>query len=263
MAHATIRDATLHYERLGAGQPMLILHDGLLDSEAWAAVAGKLAETNEVIAYDRRGYGLSAAPKAAYSNLEDLRALADALELGAVTLLACSMGGALAIDFAIRYPELVARLVLVGAVINGYPYSDHMNRRNWENYRPLVERGDVETCIRAWSEDPYIITEVNANARDSFYRLLCAHYGNIVNDPRLIQDDAVGACARLGEIKAPTLVVVGDGDIPDVHAQAGVLERGIRGARRVIMRDCGHLPYFERPEAFMDTIRDFIAEPTA
>ncbi|HNY18219.1 MAG TPA: alpha/beta hydrolase [Treponemataceae bacterium] len=263
MPRETVNDTTLNYERRGKGSPILILHDGLLDSGAWAAVAEKLAETNEVIAYDRRGYGTSAAPKSEYSNLKDLRALVGALELGPVTLLACSMGGALAVDFALQYPKMVTKLILVGAVINGFPYSDHMNGRNRENWRPLAECGVVKACIRAWSEDPYLINGISGETRGEFYRLLCAHYGNITNDPRLIQDDAVGACARLGEIGVPTLVIAGEGDIPDVHAQAGILEHGIRGARRVIMRDCGHLPYFERPAVFAETIRDFLAAPVA
>ena len=233
-------------------------NDGMLDGGAWASVAPILAERNEVIIYDRRGYGKSPAPKDPYSNLEDLDALFLALGLDTVTLVACSMGGGLAIDFAIRFPKRVTRLILVGAVINGFPYSDHMNARNWENYRPLIERGDVEACIRAWSEDRYLTNEKNPDATKEFCRRLCANYGNLTNDPRLIKNDAVGAIDRLGEIRVPTLVIVGEGDIPDVHAQAGILQQDIQGAKRVIIPDCGHLPYFERPDAFIEAIEDFI-----
>ena len=53
-------------------------------------------------------------------------------------------------------------------------------------------------------------------------------------------------------------MIVGEGDIPDVHAQAGILQQDIQGAKRVIIPDCGHLPYFERPDAFIEAIEDFI-----
>jgi 3-oxoadipate enol-lactonase len=64
--------------------------------------------------------------------------------------------------------------------------------------------------------------------------------------------------SRLGEIRVPTLILVGDADIPDVHAHAGAIEAGIAGSKRVIISDAGHLMYLEKPEEFSRAAMLFI-----
>jgi 3-oxoadipate enol-lactonase len=66
------------------------------------------------------------------------------------------------------------------------------------------------------------------------------------------------AVARLGEIRVPTLILVGDQDIPDVHAHAGVIENGIPNSRRVVVEDAGHLMYLEKPDEFTRLVITFL-----
>ncbi|PYU57986.1 MAG: hypothetical protein DMG55_18290 [Acidobacteria bacterium] len=66
------------------------------------------------------------------------------------------------------------------------------------------------------------------------------------------------ALHRLKEIGVPTLILVGDADIPDVHAHAGAIEAGIAGSRRVVITDAGHLMYLEKPEEFSRVAITFI-----
>jgi pimeloyl-ACP methyl ester carboxylesterase len=66
------------------------------------------------------------------------------------------------------------------------------------------------------------------------------------------------ALPRLGEIRVPTLLLVGDADIPDVHAHAGAIEAGIPRARRIVIRGVGHLMYLEKPDEFARTVIGFI-----
>jgi 3-oxoadipate enol-lactonase len=68
------------------------------------------------------------------------------------------------------------------------------------------------------------------------------------------------ALPRLGEITAPTLIVVGEQDIPDVHAHSGALQAGVPGATRVVLTGSGHLPHLEAPEAFTGLVREFLTE---
>ena len=69
------------------------------------------------------------------------------------------------------------------------------------------------------------------------------------------------ALPRLAEIKAPTLILVGEKDIPDVHAHVGAIQAGIEGARRVVLSGDGHLPYLESPEVFNRIVLEFLAKP--
>lgn len=66
------------------------------------------------------------------------------------------------------------------------------------------------------------------------------------------------ALPRLGEIHIPTLLLVGDADIPDVHAHAGAIEAGVPRARRVVINDVGHLMYLEKPAEFSRTVIEFL-----
>jgi pimeloyl-ACP methyl ester carboxylesterase len=66
------------------------------------------------------------------------------------------------------------------------------------------------------------------------------------------------ALPRLGEIHIPTLLLVGDADIPDVHAHAGAIEAGVPGARRVVVSDVGHLMYLEKPAEFSRIVIEFL-----
>jgi len=68
------------------------------------------------------------------------------------------------------------------------------------------------------------------------------------------------ALRRLHEIRVPTLILVGDADIPDVHAHAGVIETGIPNSRRVVIRDAGHLMYLDLPEEFSRVVVHFLQE---
>jgi pimeloyl-ACP methyl ester carboxylesterase len=63
---------------------------------------------------------------------------------------------------------------------------------------------------------------------------------------------------RLSEIQVPTLIVVGESDIPDVHAHAGVIEAGIEGSRREVLTHAGHLAHFERPDKLNRLVLEFL-----
>jgi 3-oxoadipate enol-lactonase len=66
------------------------------------------------------------------------------------------------------------------------------------------------------------------------------------------------ALPRLQEIRVPTLLLVGDADIPDVHAHAGAIEAGVPRSRRIVLNNAGHLPYLELPDEFSKIVIGFI-----
>jgi pimeloyl-ACP methyl ester carboxylesterase len=239
----------LWYEVKGQGSPVVFLHDGLVSSAGWDGPFAELSKGFRAIRYDRRGFGRSEAPKGPYSDVDDLQAVFEALKIGRATLVGCSNGSRLAVDYTLAHPDQVEALVLVGPVISGLPYSEHFLRRGLVNYRPMFQEKSREKLIEAWVQDPYLTDSHDAQARTRLRELLTKSPGPLTaNFPESRPPDRP-AVGRLAEIHVPTLILVGASDIPDVHAHAGVLEAGIHGARRTIIPGAGHLIQLEQPAA--------------
>jgi len=250
----------LYYETTGDGPAVVFLHDGLLHSGTWDEQIGPWSRRYRVIRYDRRGYGQSPPPEAPYSELADLLALLDALEVDTATLVGASSGGRLATDFTIAHPERVRSLVLVGAVVGGMGYSTHFRGRNLRNSGSLYTGGTVEEAITRWVEDRYSTVAGHTAARARVREILEANPQHLTGTGgRFAEQPDFEALERLGEIHVPTLILVGAEDIPDAHAHAGVLETGIPGAKRVVVPDAGHLVHLEVPEVFNELALDFLA----
>ncbi len=241
----------LWVQTCGSGtKTLVLLHDGVLHSATWDDVWPTLCKSFRVIRYDRRGYGRSPEAKAAYSAVDDLQAVMRAEGVDHAVVVGASAGGGLAIDFTLAHPDEVDRLVVVGPSVSGLSYSKHfvdgvgaINARmahgdmvgaikqSW-----AFSRGDDADAIR-------LVKLVMASPQD------VNHHDPAVPPPP--------AAPRLGQIKAPTLVLVGEDDIADNQSQAGVVEYGVPGAKRVVIRNAGHMLYMEQPAAFTDLVIPF------
>jgi 3-oxoadipate enol-lactonase len=241
-----VEGGKLYYERAGEGENVVLIHDGMLHSAVWDEQFARFARHFAVIRYDRRGYGRSSKPLAPYSSLDDLIALFDALKLDRAAVCGMSAGGGLAIDFTLAHPERVTALVLVGAVVGGFPYTEHFITRGGR-MRPGASP-DADSVYRYFAEkDPWEIAPQNLEAHAKVLRLVTE---NPPQEDRQIKMPASPALPRLGEIKARTLVIAGESDIPDVHAHAGAIAAGIPKARRAVVVNSGHLVPLEQPVAF-------------
>ncbi len=244
----------IYYEVAGEGRPIVFLHDGLIHRVGFVHQWEAFSQDFTVIRYDRPGYGDSRPPKAAYSHVGTLKGLLDLMGLESVILIGGSAGGRLAIDFALTHPDHVNALVLVGAVVSGLEFSDHMWYRGWRN-----EWGETwADHLEFWANDPWLIAKENQAARAFFRQALTASPQNLENFPVPVLDD-FKSVRRLSEIQAPTLLVIGESDIADNHAQSGVMHFCIPGAEKQIVTHSGHLVYFEQPEKFNQLVLDFLA----
>lgn len=253
-----LEGARLYYEVFGEGPAVVLIHDGLLHSAVWENQIEVFSEDHRVIQYDRRGYGRSEAKEKAFSNVDDLHRLLEHLKVKRATLVGSSAGGGLAIDYTLAHPDRVDRLVLVGAVVGGFGYSEHFIQRGRG-----IFAADIDTTIERCVNDRYHIAPGNREARKRALDLLKANPQNLTNPWRLYryqkQPDPP-ALKRLHEIEVPVLLVTASEDIPDVHAHAGAIQAGIAGAKRIVIPDAGHLVYLERPEAFNEIVLGFLSE---
>jgi 3-oxoadipate enol-lactonase len=248
----------IFYEIAGSGDPMVLIHDGLLHREVYDGQFPVFAEEFRVVRYDRRGYGRSPKPTGEYSNEDDLLAVMDHCGLEKAVLVGMSMGGGLAIDFALAHPDRVSALVSVGGVVSGFGYTEHFLTRGGQ--LTAGDYADPTRLTRYFAlEDPYEIAPENTAAKERVWALLQANPQNADEEKnRLRKRPARPALGALGEIAVPTLLVVGEHDMPDVHAHAGAIQAGIPGARRVVVPNAGHLVPLEQPDAFNRTVLDFL-----
>jgi 3-oxoadipate enol-lactonase len=245
----------IYYEECGTGADAVVLiHDGIADSLVWDGVWPAFCRQFHAIRYDRRGYGRSPATTVIYTETDDLFALLRHLQVKRAMLVGSSHGGGLAIDFTLDHPNLVEQLVLVGAVVDGYGYSDHFLLRGLKNNEPGEK--DVAHLIANWANDKYLLAADHPEAKKKLQAILTANPQDLTHDdlPRPTRP----AVARLSEIRVPTLILVGDQDIPDVHAHAGVIEYGIWNSRREVVEDSGHLMYLEKADEFSHIVLTFL-----
>jgi 3-oxoadipate enol-lactonase len=143
----------------------------------------------------------------------------------------------------------------VGAVVGGMPYTKHFLERG-DALGKSLEKGDIEGAISAAAKDKYLTAAGSDAPKKRMADILTASPQDLTH-PEL-ELPVKPALPRLGEIHIPTLLLVGDADIPDVHAHAGAIEAGIPRARRMVISDAGHLMYLEKPTEFSRIVIEFL-----
>ena len=249
----------LFYEEAGTGENIVLLHDGLIDRQVWDDQFLFLAKDYRVIRYDRLGYGKSSNPKSSYSNVDNLYQLFEQLNIDKAIIFGMSAGGGVSIDFTLRHPKKVSGLILVGAVVSGYGYSTHMFTRGGNLDPSLSPNNNLKKFITYFAtEDPYEIYYKNITAKEKALKLIVADSLAWVTRHQFYVPPDRPAAKFLLEIKVPVLILVGEYDIPDVQAHAGIIEFGIPNAKREIVPNSGHLIPLEQPEYFNAKVLKFL-----
>jgi 2-hydroxy-6-oxonona-2,4-dienedioate hydrolase len=261
-ATADVNGARLHYEVVGEGEPLVLVHAGIADSRMWDAQIEAFAHRYRVFRYDMRGFGKTAMVKGPYSHHEDLRSLLDYLGVRQAHLVGCSMGGATVLDFALRFPERVAALVLVGSAVSGFEV-DVERPKQWDELVAADEAGDLERVseleVQIWVDGPGRQPEdVPAAVRDLVREMNLIALRSEASELGEELPPEPPAVDRLVEIGAPSLVIVGDSDQPRITAAADLLERELPNVRKVVMPGVAHLPNMERPVEFNRIVLDHL-----
>jgi pimeloyl-ACP methyl ester carboxylesterase len=259
----------LHYEVAGSGPAVVLIHEGIADSRMWDRQFATYTDAFRVVRYDIAGYGRSPLRSGPYSHARDLTELLDELGIEQAALVGASLGGRIALDAALAAPGRVSALVLVGSGLAGWDWSEEVQRFG-EAEDAALEAGDLDTAVelnlRLWVDGPArgpdavdaaVRRFVGDMQRLAFENLLAAYEQDPPPGPEE-RPEGVPADAR-----APTLVIVGDEDVPDIVAISELLEREIPGARRAIMRGVAHVPSLERPDEFDRLVLDFLRETLA
>jgi pimeloyl-ACP methyl ester carboxylesterase len=244
---------------------VLLLHAGIADSRMWRPQADVLqAAGYRVLAPDLRGYGERPLAPETFSHVRDVEQLLDQ----PAAVVGNSLGGRIALELALHRPDLVERLVLIAPGLPGWEWSD-ATRAGWAEEEEAFDRGDFESAaeasVRMWVDGPHRSPrEVDAGIRADVTAMVLRSYE--------LQRGAWEAGAReeelldarvmslLSEIRRPTLVLVGDNDVGDMHAIAAHVAGSIRDARLVTIRNAAHLPSLERPDEINALLIEFLSD---
>jgi 3-oxoadipate enol-lactonase len=248
----------IYFEECGSSpQNLVLIHDGVLHSAVWDDVWPELCKHFHIIRYDRPGYGRSPAASEWHSATDDLADVLRHAKVARAVVVGSSHGGEIAINFTLDHPETVQQLILVGAVVGGMPYSKHFLDRGNDLGKSL-EKGDVQGAIAAAVKDKYLVASGNDAAKKRMADLLSGNPQDLTHPELELPEKP--ALTRLHEIRVPTLLLLGEADIPDVHAHAGAIEAGIPRARRIVISGVGHLMYIEKPKQFAAYVINFVGE---
>ncbi|WEJ34683.1 alpha/beta hydrolase [Devosia sp. SD17-2] len=247
---------------LGEGLPVVFLHAGVCDYRMWEQQMALAAEMGwRAIAYDRRGYGGAESPDEKFSHLDDLEAVLEALDIQAAIFVGCSLGGGLAIDYALRHPGRVIGLVLIGTSVTGAPWTATQAEEAIEMAEEDAwERGDLDLLNRVqaheWLDGPRGPSgRVGGAARALFLDM----NARALSKPPLTQEEErESAWSRVGEINAPSLLIVGDEDFTALVDRHEHLSETMPNAYALVMEGVAHVPSIERPDLINRMLEEFL-----
>lgn len=256
MEHVVIRSgrAELAVSMAGEGRAIVFLHAGIADRRMWWAQMAAFAETHLVIAYDRRGFGDTRYKAEPYSNVRDLDAVLEALDIERAVLVGSSQGGRVAMEYALTHPDHVDGLVLAATAVGGAPepvYPEKIARLVDE--MELAEKGhDREWLNRlyahAWLDGPAQREgRVGGNLR-----LLLLDMSAIAlrADPPGRETTKLDTYARFRELKMPIELVSGEFDFPHINERSLKLSGQTRRSHLTVVPGTGHFPNLEQPAKF-------------
>jgi len=238
---------------------VVFVHGFSLDTRMWDGQVAAFSERYRVLRYDLRGFGRSAVPEAnvPYQHQADLAAVLDHFGIAQAAIVGLSLGGAVALDFALNRPERVRALVLAGSIVPGLATPDlaEISRAVWRSGKV----GGADAAKALWIESPLFETvHTRPSVSDAFRSMVTDYSGWGWTDADPGHWAEPDCNAQLGNITAPTLVVVGGFDLDGMQNNADALAAGIPGAELVVLPGLGHLPNMEDAAAFNRVVLDFL-----
>ena len=246
----------LHVTETGRGDVITFLHGFGLDGRMWEPQTSALAASYRTLAIDLPGFGRSRYREGHTPMTGEILSVLDARGVERTHLVGASLGGAVAVDFALVHGDRVRSLVLADALLLGGPPIGAA----WEKAGELARAGQREAAIEQWLTDGVFDVARTRPALWARIRELMAEYdgGHWAGTAKLRWASTKPA-DRLGTLSMPTLVVVGEHDTAVFRAMASEYARRIPGARSLTIPRAGHIGNLEEPEAFTGALRDFFA----
>lgn len=255
-------DGDLAYLDTGSGDLVVLLHAGYVDHRFWGDQIPALAAEHRVIVPDIRGHGSSANATAPFRWADDLAGLLRHLDAGPAVLVGLSMGGLIATDTVLEYPELVRAVVTCGAATGDFQYTDSWHREIQAEYARTLGAGDIEGWLRAYVRGIHgqhrtaddIDQDILRRLREMAVHTISKHEPGEKDWHVRVTD----SWTRLPKIDVPVLALNGSLEPADMTDAAERLAGTVRDGRARIIDGVGHYPNLEQPEVFNEILLDFL-----
>lgn len=260
----SVDKARIYYETAGSGMPFVMIHAGVADSRQWNNEFSFFAKDYRVVRYDMRGYGRSEPVDGSFSHIRDLTPVLEALDLHEpLILMGCSMGGGLAMDFALMHPARVRALIMVDAGPSGLKLDVPAPPKLAEAEKAF-DAGDLDRTAeletQVWfdgmNRSPEQVDQAMRRLVYEMDRTALAHEARQLGKRR--PNTKSPAFNRLAELHMPVLVIVGAQDTPYMLAAADYMVQRISSVQKAVIEDAAHLPNLDKPEEFRALVSSFL-----
>lgn len=251
-----IQDGKLFYQIEGKGPPLIFLHGICLDHRMWQQQIQFFSLSYTCINIDLRGFGRSSVPISPYSFHEDINTILDSLHITSpVTLIALSMGGKAAINFALTYPSRTKVLVLADVAVDGYNFKNF----NLAPIAGLAKEKGVDSANQLFLNNPvFASARKNKIVFDRLKEIILSYSGWQWLHPNPVKTISPVAIQQLDRITAPVLILTGEKDIIDFQAIAEILHQNIKQSVKKEISGVGHMCNMENSKTFNQLVFQFL-----
>ena len=264
----------LYYETHGSGEPLVLIPSTGFSAEAWKPSQLPLAQSTHLILHDPRGCGRSVPSQQVYTinqMANDVVALLDNLKIESAHLVGHSMGGRIALELALNFPGRVKSLIMAASGSGQVPRpgSDCIpGMPHWLVIR-MVEKGFHKALREEYCDTSAFFTDdyrkKNPQEIEAFFQLVWPTHAKLSEYIHLtIARHNWEATHRLGDVKCPTLILIGDNDSGRSNhlVQAEALKNRIRGGELKLLKGQSHGFFWQAPEETNQTILDWMKRHT-
>lgn len=268
MPKALVDGVRLFYEEIGAGTPLVFVHEFAGDSRSWDFQVRFFARRYRTIAFNARGYPPSDVPEdpGAYSQqraVDDIKGLLDCLKIPKAHVCGLSMGGYATLHFGLSYPERALSLVVAGAGYGSVSADREKFLKDVELTARRFQDDGMAKTAEIYAKGPTRVQFMDKDPKgwQEFYDQLAGGsakgHALTLRGVQLTRPSIFDLGGRMEKLEVPTLIVTGDEDEPCLEP-ALFMKRKIPRSGLVVIPKSGHAVNLEEPEAFNRAVLDFL-----
>jgi pimeloyl-ACP methyl ester carboxylesterase len=251
--------ALISYDVTGRGRTVVFIHGWALNKSAWDDQVPVFSKRYRVLRYDSPGYGTSTGYDDESVEPLDLLVLLEALHIDHVYLVGLSRGGSIALRFAAAYPERVDGLVLYGSSPPAdFPIPPEVGQL-FGSLPAIAKTHGLDSVGKLIVSSPLFWVPPGRTDVTERYRKFWASYSgkDLLDHHPEAGLVPLPNITRLSTLRVPTLVLIGDHDMPFIAAAADTFAHRIPNAKKVVIPNAGHGAHFAQPTAFDGALLDF------